>query len=97
MTTSITEIAAYWRRNNLVRTLKQTYLALEIRRNANIFYLFDGFIELFFLYFSVKMGKFQISKMFDKFLEKVAVKCSSPALVSDNSKITDFQEAEKLC
>lgn len=43
------------------------------------------------------MGKFQISKMFDKFLEKVAVKCSSPAPVSDTSKITDFQEAEKLC
>lgn len=43
------------------------------------------------------MGKFQISKMFDKFLEKVAVKCSSPAPVSDNSKITDFQESEKLC
>lgn len=45
------------------------------------------------------MGKFQISKMFDKFLENVAIKCSSPeaAPVSDNSKITDFQESEKLC
>lgn len=45
------------------------------------------------------MGKFQISKMFDKFLENVAIKRSSPeaAPVSDNSKITDFQESEKLC
>lgn len=45
------------------------------------------------------MGKFQISKMLDKFMENVAIKYYSPeaAPVSNNSKIIDFQEAEKLC
>lgn len=101
--TSLTEIAVYWRRNNKINTLKQTYLVLEKRKNTNIYlfiYLID-LLNLFFLpYFSVqKIGEFHISKMLDKFFENVAVKYSNPeaAPVSNKSKIIDFQEVEKLC
>lgn len=71
---------------------------MEKGKNAIFFYLID-LLNFFFFIFLLKIGKFQISKMFGKFLEKIAIKYAIPeaAPVAKNSKINDFQEVEKLC
>lgn len=84
ITTSITEIAAYWRRDNKSSTLKLSDLFLEKKKECkllkfNLIDLLNFFFSLpSFSFFSCKkLGKFQISKI-DKFLKEVVVKYNSP-------------------
>jgi len=77
VTTSITEIAAYWKKDNKISTLKLTYLWKK--KECFFFINLINLLNIFpyFPFFSwKKMGKFKVSKKVRSILEAVAIKYS---------------------